>query len=83
MEYFGYPLFFVVVLSFIANFLACRSLTNDLIKSKKLERDSEEFNRVLVLWFFPLVGYLGLLIHVNTLRMKELLVKTYKWFLLK
>jgi hypothetical protein len=58
---YGWPLFIMLVSVFLINFLICRMLTATLLKKKFIKRNSDEFKKAVIMWFFPIVGFAGLL----------------------
>jgi hypothetical protein len=63
---FGWPLFLTLTTLFIANFFIARYITGILIQKKYIKKNSIEFKKTLIAWFFPIVGGLGLLMLLET-----------------
>ncbi len=70
----GLGFFLVCVLIFIANFLLSRSLTISLIREGFIKNKSEEFQKCIIAWFFPIVGVISLLMLLTT----HLFIRTTK-----
>lgn len=79
----GWPLVIVLVSIILINFLLCRMITAKLIEKKFIKRNSIEFEKAVIMWFFPIVGFAGLLMLLWTNKVIQFCKSFKKWLVLK
>jgi hypothetical protein len=80
---YGWFLFLSITAIFVLNFLFARYMTLRLVQCKYVKKKSPEFEKTFVLWFFPIVGGLGLWMLLWTFHTIKFWKSFSKWLLLK
>jgi hypothetical protein len=81
-QIYGWPIIVIMTSIFIINFLLCRYITAKLLKRKILTKKSPEYQKAFLMWFFPIIGFLGLLMLLWIHKIIKFSKSFIKWLLL-
>jgi Na+/proline symporter len=73
----------MMVAIFILNFFIARYFTARLVQQKFIKKNSEEMKKATFMWFFPIVGALGLFMLLWTHKNIKFWKSFSKWLFLK
>lgn len=62
---FGWPLFSAILFVFLINLLMCRWLTKIMLTNKVISKGNVVYDKVLLMWWFPIVGMFSLVLLMN------------------
>lgn len=79
----GFALFLVIAMVYLLNFFIARYVTIIMIEQKFVKKKSEELSKMKTLWFFPVVGAVGLFMLLLTHQFLRFWAKASKWLFLK